>query len=197
MRQLYELVGRTIFKETCKRYFHNYAWNNAELKDLLNVFKQVLNEKFGFEEGKEDWYKVGRHYDMDQFNRDWIETAGMNEIRVKWDAKDFVDGKGKVLVKQHYCMEQYQLLRYHKMCLGFVGSEGQILFDKEIIVNNQQETTIEFDLPTSDTIVAVIPNYKDWTFCKIVLDEVSLKWVMSNFSKIEGELTRQLVLRSF
>ena len=82
------------------------------------------------------------------------------------------------------------------MCLGFVGSEGQILFHKEVIVNNKEETLVEFDLPTSEAIVAIIPNYQDWTFAKIVLDEVSLKWVMSNISKLEGELTRQLVWRS-
>ena len=89
---------------------------------------QVLNEKYSFEEGKEDWESVGKHNDIDQFRRDWIETAGMNEIRVKWCPSDFTDNKGKVVVKQGYCMEEYKLLRYHKMCLGFVGKDGQILF---------------------------------------------------------------------
>lgn len=109
MRQLYELVGRPVFKEACKRYFHKYAWNNATLHDFLNVFKQVLNEKFGFEEGKEDWDSVGRHYDINQFNKDWIETAGMNQLKVKWNSGDFANGKGKVSINQTYCMEQYQL----------------------------------------------------------------------------------------
>lgn len=196
LRQLYEIVGRATFKEVTKRYFHKYAWNNATLQDFLNVFKQVLNEKFGFTEGKEDWESVGKHNDIDQFNKDWIETAGMNQLKLSWDPKDFTDKKGKVVVNQTYCMEEYQLLRYHKMCLGFVGDNGQILFHKEVIVKNQEETLIEFDVPTTENIAAIIPNYKDWTFAKIILDSVSLKWMFSNISKVEGELTRCVLWRS-
>jgi len=87
------------------------------------------------------------------------------------------------------------------MCLGFVGANGNILFHKEIIVKNQAETVIEVELPemvdfAANPLSAIIPNYKDWSFCKIVLDKISLKWVQGNIALLEGELTRQLVWRS-
>lgn len=167
LRQLYALVGRENFKKSMGIYFNKFAWKNATLKDLLAVFHGVSRENYGFTEGNEDWDSVGRHNDILQFNKDWIETAGMNELRVEWDPKDFTDGKGKVLVKQTYCMEQHPTLRYHKMCIGFVNAEGKILFHKEVIVKNQAETSIEFETPTSEAISAVVPNYKDWTFAKI------------------------------
>jgi len=72
------------------------------------VYKAVVREQFGFTEGNEDWDKVGHHNNIDQFKKDWIETAGMNEISVDWDPKNFESNKGTVTVKQTYCMEKYQ-----------------------------------------------------------------------------------------
>ena len=182
MRQLYAQMGRANFSEAMGAYFKKYAYNNATLQDLLDTMQSVLDEQTDLE------YK----FDLTQFRKDWIETAGLNEVTCQWNQED-KSANAKVTLVQGYCLEQYPLLRLHKMNVGFYDGDGNLLKSKPILLQNQKETVVEYD--GTKNVKAIIPNIDDLTFIKIVLDENTLTWVRKNISNVKDDLTRCLVWR--
>lgn len=58
--------------------------------------------------------------------------------------------------------------------------------DKEI-------TELEIE---NDNYQAVLPNFGDWSFIKVIFDSSSLSFFRNNFSKLSCPLTKLLVLRA-
>jgi aminopeptidase N len=185
MRQLYAVIGRENFSKAMKVYFNKFAFSNATLDDLLNTMQEVISQDKNLGTTEE--------YDLSKFKRDWIETAGMNEVKPVW-SKDDKSKNAKLTLIQGHCLPQYPTLRYHKMQVGFYADDGTLIEAKEIFLKNQKETVIEYD--GSKDVVAIIPNVGDYSFIKIILDEQSINWAMKNISKVQDELTRALVWRS-
>lgn len=56
-------------------------------------------------------------------------------------------------------------------------------------------TQIEYD--GSQSYKAILLNYEDETFIKVLLDEVSLTYFRDNLHKIQDPLTRSMIWRAF
>lgn len=190
MRQLFALIGRPAFSKSMKIYFHKFAYSNTTLQDLLGVMQGVLKEEHG---GSLDFDKIGHHLDLKQFEEDWIKKAGCNSILARWDKSD-KSTNAKLTLVQDWTLEEHQTLRYHKMKVAFYAEDGKLLEAKEVILQNVSETVVEYD--GSMNVAAIVPNYEDLTFIKILMDDTTCEWVKSNMSKIPEELTRNMVLRS-
>lgn len=80
------------------------------------------------------------------------------------------------------------------MQVGFFDQECQIKTIKELVLTDQPETHLEID---NLGYSAILPNYGDWSFIKVLLDDYSLDFFKKNFSKLEEPLTKLLVLRAF
>ena len=184
MRQLLFLIGRDNFSKSMEIYFNKFAYKNTELKDLLDIFREVV--------GQTD--KLEEHLDFDQWKADWLKTAGLNEVTIKWDPKN-TEKNAKMTQVQTCAMAEHPTLRYHKMSLGFFDSEGKQLTTKEIVLKNQAETEIEYD-GSQPNLAAIVPNIGDWAYIKIILDEKSLNWVKTHLHQIEDGLTRQIIWQS-
>ncbi len=110
-----------------------------------------------------------------------------------WDQKD-KSKKAKLTLVQGWTLEEHQTLRFHKMRVGFYSEDGALLEVKDVILQNREETVLEYD--GSMNVAAVVPNYDDLTFIKILMDDTTCKWMKSNVAKLPEELTRSIVLRS-
>jgi aminopeptidase N len=190
MRQLFALIGRPAFSKAMKIYFHKFAYSNATLQDLLGVMQGVVKEEHG---GSLDYEVIGHHLDLKQFEEDWIKKAGCNSVLAKWDQKD-KSKNAKLTLVQDWTLEEHQTLRYHKMRVGFYAEDGSLLEAKDVILQNKTETVLEYD--GSMNVAAVVPNYDDLTFIKILMDDTTCDWMKSNMAKLPEELTRSMVLRS-
>lgn len=184
MRQLYALLGRANFTESMKNYFTKFSYKNAKLQDLLDIMQAVLDKNSP--SGSEG------SFDLNQFRKDWIETAGCNEVTCDWDSSDKSEN-AKLTLLQYACLEEHPLLRYHKMNVGFYSSEGELLETKSIILKNVRETVIEYN--GSMNVAAIVPNVDDLTFIKIALDQTSLAWARKSISNVKDDLTRSLLWR--
>lgn len=80
------------------------------------------------------------------------------------------------------------------MKVAFFDKDAKVVLSKDLILENQEETTLEVD---NQNYSAVLPNYEDWSFIKVIFDPVSLEFFQNNFSRIENPLTKLLVLRAF
>jgi hypothetical protein len=80
------------------------------------------------------------------------------------------------------------------MRVGFYAEDGLLLEVKDVILQNREETVLEYD--GSMNVAALVPNYDDLTFIKILMDDTTCKWMKSNMAKLPEELTKNIVLRS-
>ena len=191
MRQLYALIGRDSFSKSMKNYFHKYQYDNATLDDLLTEMQKVLDEKNGSA-------TVPEHLNLQKYRKDWIETAGLNTVTCKFNKKSFTE-TGLLTLNQGHYLEAYKTLRYHKMKIGLYDKDGKLIAEPEILLQNKEETVIDTSKMDFDreNVHAVIPNVGDQTFIQILLDPVSLDIMKNNITKVESELTRSLVWRSW
>ena len=191
MRQLYALIGRETFSKSMQRYFQKYQYDNATLNDLLHEMQGVLDEKNGSA-------IVPEHLNLQKYRKDWIETAGLNTVTCQFDRENFTK-TGKLTLQQGAYLEAHKTLRYHKMKIGLYDKNGNLISEPEILLQNQKETVVDIskiDFNRED-VHAVIPNVGDQTFIQILQDPISLDIIKNNISKIESELTRSLVYRSW
>lgn len=180
LKQLVFLIGFDNFKKAMKVYFERFAWGNTELKDLLEVYKETLGELA----------KEHPALDVVQWGEDWLGTPGTNVIELQW-TKDSSNG----VIVQTAAREMFPKLRYHKIRIAFFNQEGQVIRTMDSYINNVAET--EIDLGDLSEVAAILPNYEDHDFVIVKLDEVSRNYFKENLSKIEGELTRTIIIKSF
>ena len=171
--QLYYLMGRPLFCSALKKYFKKYEWSNTVLADFINTLDEEFPKDAGF--SLNDWYK------------EWICTAGLNECEVQWIAE------GKFQIVQSVSLKQHPTLRRHKMKVALFRKDGT--FDViDVLVKNQPETVVEFK---GKDYVAALPNYGDESFIKICLDKQSLEFFKQNLNLVTDSGARILVWRAF
>lgn len=90
--------------------------------------------------------------------------------------------------------EEYPTLRPHKIKIAFFKED--CTYDViEAFIKPEKVTEIRFN--ASNKYKAVLLNFDDHTFAKVVIDSKSLNFFSSNMVKISDTLTRTLCWRSF
>lgn len=90
-------------------------------------------------------------------------------------------------------MEEHPTLRNHKLKFAFFDDKGSIVLVKEVVLNAAELTEVDLEI---NNFVAVLPNYEDWAFIKILLDDKSRDFLINNFNLIQDSLCRLLIVRS-
>lgn len=90
-------------------------------------------------------------------------------------------------------MDVHPTLRFHRINVAFFKEDGSVGDEKEIILEDSPITTIDIDVKE---YAAVLPNFRDYSFIKVVLDDVSGTYFKTNFTKLQDPLTKGLVLRA-
>lgn len=80
------------------------------------------------------------------------------------------------------------------MKIAFFTASGDVV-EQEILVNNQAQTKINYD--GSRGYKAILLNYGDYSFIKVLLDDVSADYFRQNLHNIKDTLTRQIIWRAF
>lgn len=181
LRQLTALVGNEKFSEAVSEYFQEFKFKNTELEDLLDAFQRHLGDRIN-EHGA---------YDISNWQKCWLETPGLNTVQVEWER-----GNGNLTLRQGVALKEHPTLRFHRIDLGFYNSDGEVVKVEEIILNDQETTTINVE-NFGENIVAILPNYNDLSFIKVILDQESLKFFEENLTRVTEPLAKGLLLRSF
>lgn len=117
----------------------------------------------------------------------------MNELLPEWDPLD-VSPHATLRINQAPCLPEFPTLRRHKMKVAFFTRDGTA-HTQDVLVLNQAQTTLQYD--GSREYRAVLLNYEDETFVKVLLDEASLLFFRDHLHTIQDTLTRQLIWRAF
>jgi aminopeptidase N len=162
LKQLVAWVGEDAFFKGLVRYFKKHEYGNTELPDFLSPLAK----------------ESGR--DLDAWSKKWLETAGVNTIRVDADAK----------VVTQEATDAYPTLRPHRIGVGlFDAAEGGLVLRKEFELDVVGART---EAPQLEPVDLVLPNHKDLAYAKIRLDERSLQTLTERLRDLGDPLARTL-----
>lgn len=137
-----------------------------------------------------DRAKEHKAFDIANWQKTWLEEAGMNSVKATWQA-----GSESITLTQEACLQEYPTLRFHRIDVGFLDADGKLIKVEEAILENTSETKLAISGGVPANTVAVIPNYNDYSFIKIIFDDASQHWFEDNLQKVQEPLSQGLVLR--
>jgi aminopeptidase N len=172
LKQLVAWVGQDAFFKGLRRYFKQHAYKNTELPDFL----QPLEDESG--------------RDLDSWSKEWLETAGVNSVRVAYTAEG--DSFSSFAIEQT-AIPDYPTLRSHRMALGLFYAESTGLkLRKTIELDVVGERTEVADLVGEMVPDLILPNHLDLAYAKIRFDDRSLQTLTDRLSDLSDPLARTL-----
>jgi hypothetical protein len=132
---------------------------------------------------------------MDKFTKDHILQAGVNKIEALWNPED-QSAESMLTLVQTAAQSEFPTLRYHKMEVGFYGDGGELIYTKELLVEDKE--TNEFIFDNSDgRVKAIFPNTSHFAYILTILDSTSEQFFEANYANISDDFARVLILKSF
>jgi aminopeptidase N len=175
LKQLVAYVGREPFTAGIREYFSTHPWENTTLYDLLDHLVRAS----------------GR--DLHAWSRLWLETAGVNTLRLAVTADD-QDIITAAAITQT-AVEAFPTLRPHTLAIGSYCVVGDHI---------ERVNRIELDVAGERTEVPalvgqhrpdlLLVNDDDLAYAKIRLDERSMATILANPRGFTDSLPRALVL---
>lgn len=177
LRQLNFLLGPDVFRQGVRNYLKQYAYQNATLDDFVSSLAQA----------------AGR--DLKQFEKQWLYQAGVNTITADYQCDN---GKISGFTINQSKPQHHPVLREQKVNIGLFNLNTQ----GELIFNRAQDTIYQGAQTSVDSLIGeqcpdlVYPNYQDWGFVKVNLDQKSFNTVKSAISTVADPLLRSMLWQS-
>ena len=175
LKQLVAYVGREPFTAGIREYFSTHAWENTTLADLLDHLVRAS----------------GR--DLHAWSGLWLETAGVNTLRlaVTADDQDIITAA----VVTQTAAEAFPTLRPHTLAIGSYCVVGD-----HIERVNRMELDVSCERTEVPALVGqhrpdlLLVNDDDLAYAKIRLDERSTATILAHPRGFTDSLPRALVL---
>jgi len=176
LMQLRHLLGPDVFQKGVQNYLTKHSYKNAELDDFIGSLAQA----------------AGRS--LDGWKEQWLYHAGVNSISAKYQCKD---GKITQLLLAQSAKEKYPTLREQKVQIGlFKLDDNQFLLSNAIpVIYSGKETNIEQAIGMSCPDL-LYPNYQDWGFVKVNLDQRSFNTAKKYLANVSDPLLRSMLWQS-
>lgn len=172
LRQLVAFVGKDDFLAGVRAYFAKHAWGNTQLPDLLSALEAASGRDLSF------------------FTHQWLQTAGVNTLRARFDASD---GKFGTFGIEQSAHPDWPTLRRHRMAVGFYDLvEGRLIRTQRFEFDIDGGYTEVPEVVGSSVPRVILLNDDDLTYAKIRLDPDSLRSLVDHVHVLDSELARAL-----
>lgn len=173
LKQLRHLLGETAFRRGIHNYLAKNAYQNAELDDFIESLADASGKN------------------LDKWKQEWLYKAGVNTIQSSFQCEN---GKVTQFDLLQSADENFPTLReQHVQVALFSIDNNELNLTKNVAVTYSGNTTAVDSLIGSDCPDMVYPNYQDWGFVKVNLDETSFKTAKNNLSKVVDPLLRSML----
>ncbi|HHW51027.1 MAG TPA: aminopeptidase N [Pseudoclavibacter sp.] len=174
LKQLVAWVGRDHFFQGVHQYFLAHAHGNTELNDLLTELAAASGRDLA------SWSKL------------WLETAGVNTLRLDLDVDDAGVIRSAAVVQT--TPAEHPVQRPHRLGIGFYGTEAdQVVRSAGWEVDIDGERTEIAELVGKTRPALILLNDNDLAYAKIRLDADSHAFSLTNLSRIADPLARALI----
>lgn len=176
LRQLRYYIGEDTFRSGLQSYMQKYAYQNTRFQDLLDELAFAAADNSSV--------------DINQWADEWIKTIGVNRVSSELQCRDGV-------IKSLYLVQSgshnSSLLRTHKLQVGLYH-----LGDEKL----QQPTVLPVLLSGEKTLVSaatgqacpvlVLPNFADYAYIKVTLDQQTRATLAEYLSAIDDPVASAL-----
>lgn len=187
LKQLSFFLGEADFKEGLQRYFQKYAFRTTTITDFMKTMSEAAA------------------LDLNSWQHAWLQTSGINTIRVAWECAIDPDTDANeiskfTLVQSSEGLEPGENLRPHRTKIAFYRypkkqKRGPLVLDPshQIGVTYTAAVTEVPEAVGEPCPDFVFPNLEDYDHVKIDLDPKTLTAIHSHLGQIEHPLTRQML----
>jgi aminopeptidase N len=172
LRQLSLYVGEENFRRGVSQYLHKHAYGNTQLADFINEVGLASAQ------------------DLTGWSQEWLNQAGLNSITLNYTCNE-KDATITHMELMQTAPAKNPTLRRQRVQLGFFYWEGkQLKLGKVIAANYQGATT---DIAVTEPIAcpaAVYPNYEEWGYAKVVLDNRTRQTVLAHMDKFDSDMRK-------
>ncbi|QSX41438.1 aminopeptidase N [Shewanella cyperi] len=176
LKQLRHLLGEETFRRGVSQYLQTYAWQNATLDDFIASLGQA----------------AGR--DLSQWTRDWLYSAGVNNLKTELVCES---GKISFFSLTQSAPADLPTLREQKVQVALFQANRRELERTQLqqVTYKGERTRVPAleGLPCPDL---VYPNYGDWGFVKVVLNDRSFATAKQALGKVEDPMLRAMLWQS-
>jgi aminopeptidase N len=176
LMQLRHLLGADVFRKGVHNYLVKYQFRNATLDDFIGSLGEA----------------AGR--DLSGWTRQWLYQAGVNTIAANYTCKG---GKIASFKLDQTAPSALPTLREQRVQVATFKLEGgQLALAKNAAVTYSGARTAVPALVGSDCPDLVYPNYEDWGFAKVQLDQRSFNTARTHLSNVSDPLLRTMLWQS-
>ncbi len=177
LKQLRHLLGEETFRKGVHNYLVKYQWRNATLQDFIGSLGDA----------------AGR--DLGGWTKEWLYQPGVNTIAASYSC-----GGGKVkgftLAQTAPSRELPTLREQRVQVAAFKLDGGKLSLVKNVPVTYKGAKTAVKALDGAACPDLVYPNYQDWGFVKVELDQRSFETARSSLANVEDPLLRSMLWQS-
>jgi len=177
LKQLRHLLGEEVFRKGVSEYLHTYAWQNATLNDFIGSLAKAANR------------------DLSQWTQDWLYTAGVNTLEANFQCSNGAISSFTLI--QTAAVTGQPVLREQKVQIALLRKHRQQLaLTKTVAVTYQGASTQVPALIGEQCPDLVYPNYDDWGFVKVKLDDRSFETARNQLASVTDPLLRSMLWQS-
>ncbi|TFW26569.1 aminopeptidase N [Massilia arenosa] len=176
LKQLRHLLGEDVFRKGVHNYLVKYQFKNATLQDFIGSLGEAA------------------HRDLSAWTKQWLYEPGVNTIAANYSCKG---GKIDSFTIDQRGTAKFPTLREQRVQVAsFKMKDGQLVLDKNVpVIYNGAKTAVK-GLVGSACPDLVYPNYQDWGFAKVVLDQRSFETARNHLAGVEDPLLRAMLWQS-
>ena len=177
LHQLRAQIGEETFRRGVHDYLVKYSYQNATLDDFIGSLAQASKR------------------DLKPWAQEWLYQAGVNTL-----AADFECADGRIsrfAIKQSAPNPSYPTLREQlvQVALFDVAGDRLVLTDKAPVTYRGASTDVPA-LVGKACPALVYPNYEDWGFAKVTLDERSFATARAHLTHSDDVMLRSMLWQS-
>lgn len=177
LKQLQHLLGDMVFRRGVSNYLKEYSYKNAELDDFINSLANA----------------AGR--DLKVWTQEWLYSAGVNTIKADYRCEGNRITEFNLL--QFPASADLPTLREQKVQVALF-TQGRYDLRNEITVpvTYKGARTEVKQLVGERCPDLVYPNFDDWGFVKVALDDKSFTTAKQQLSNVSDPLLRSMLWQS-
>lgn len=177
LKQLRHLLGEEVFRKGVHNYLVKFSWQNATLDDFINTLAKT----------------AGR--DLSGWTQEWLYHAGVNTIAANYSCSN---GKIKdfTLTQAAPSKELPTLREQRVQVAAFKIDGGKLSLIKNVPVTYKGASTAVKDLNGAACPDLVYPNYQDWGYAKVQLDQRSFDTARTKLAQVDDPLLRAMLWQS-
>ena len=172
LKQLGFLLGDEVFRQGIRDYLAANAWANTELEDFTGALGTAADRN------------------LDGWTQRWLYEAGLNTVELDYLCED---GALKSMTLLQSAPEDYPTLREQRTILAFYQLDGErLVLAREMPLEFAGAST---PVPGVEGMACpdfIYPNYGDYAFMKVALDERSIATLRDHIMTLEDPLQRNM-----